>query len=499
MTAESVSTARSLLGDTLRATTLRKPRGNPAYMPESAFLVVALIYLCAVALMHWVDTPAPRAFVGYGLVSTLTDAMLTLAAAWVLMRIAQRAGILWGVASISLMATLLATLVVGWPLEHAAGYLYSRGYPLAGMLVVMLRSLWWLLVLFTLARWLMPRRVGRALLAAALAFMVSAAPWWWLPGMPVFVTAESAGAGIGADFSDVLAQGGFDGEPADEAAVIAFDPEFVIYDQPRMLENALGALHPRVAGRSNLYVVAFAGDSNESVFRNEAEYVSRLFATRFDASGRIVVLQNNPATVATHPLATLTNLRWTMEHIAGEMDPAEDILLVYLTSHGSEDHELLVDMDPLPLNQITPENLAYSLRTQPSMRWKVLIVNACYSGGFIDALRDDSTLVISASRHDRTSFGCGADSQITWFGKAFLAEALNQTTSIPEAFALARESIALWEADAEFEKRSEPQIATTRSIERKLERWRRTLPLAPTVPFVEMAAEAPPGSPAHSD
>lgn len=494
MTAESVRTARSLLSNAVRATTLRKPRGNPAEVPEGAFLVVTLIYLCAVALMHWVDAPAPRTFVGYGLVGTLADALLTLAAGWVLMRMAQRAGILSGVASVTLMATLLSTVVVGWPLGHAAAYLSSRGYVLPGMLAMALVSVWWLLVLITLARWLIPSRIRRALPAALLAFAVSAAPWWWLPGMPVFMSAQSADYGTATDIDDVLATSGFDGEPADAVPAIGFDPEFVIYDQPRMLDNALGALRPRVAGRSNLYVVAFAGDSSENVFRNEAEYVNRLFATRFGADGRIVVLQNNPATVATHPLATLTNLRWTMEHLAGEMDPAEDILLVYLTSHGSEDHELLVDMDPLPLNQITPENLAYSLRTQPSMRWKVLIVNACYSGGFIDALRDDSTLVISASRHDRTSFGCGADSQITWFGKAFLAEALNQTTSIPEAFALARESITRWESDARFEKPSEPQIATTRSIERKLERWRRTLPAAPSVPFIEMAAGASPDS-----
>jgi hypothetical protein len=112
----------------------------------------------------------------------------------------------------------------------------------------------------------------------------------------------------------------------------------------------------------------------------------------------------------------------------------------------------------------------------------VLVVNACYSGGFVDALRDDSTMVITSAREDRTSFGCGSDSDITYFGKAFLAEALNATTSIPEAFAQAKKSVDAWET-ADKEEHSEPQIASTRSIEAKLETWRRALKPAPPVPF----------------
>ena len=165
------------------------------------------------------------------------------------------------------------------------------------------------------------------------------------------------------------------------------------------------------------------------------------------------------------------------------MDPAEDILLLYLTSHGSEDHQLYVALDPLPLNQIMPEDLAEALQTTPSVRWKVIVVNACYSGGFIDALRDDSTLVITAARSDRTSFGCGADSEITWFGKAFLADALNETTSFPDAFKRAKALVGEWEAREKEAQNSEPQIASSRSIEGKLEKWRRTLPASEPLPF----------------
>jgi hypothetical protein len=123
------------------------------------------------------------------------------------------------------------------------------------------------------------------------------------------------------------------------------------------------------------------------------------------------------------------------------------------------------------------------------MRWKVIIVNACYSGGFVDALRDDSTMVMTSARADRTSFGCGADSDITYFGKAFLDDALNKTTSLREAFDLARASVDEWESagadhsEGKAIEHSEPQIASSRSIEAKLSNWQGVLRAGPVVPF----------------
>ena len=98
-------------------------------------------------------------------------------------------------------------------------------------------------------------------------------------------------------------------------------------------------------------------------------------------------------------------------------------------------------------------------------------------------LRDDSTMVITAARSDRTSFGCGSDSQITWFGKAFLADALNETTSFLEAFEKAKGYVVEWEVREHEAQSSEPQIASSRSIEAKLEKWSRGLPASKPIPF----------------
>jgi Peptidase C13 family len=44
------------------------------------------------------------------------------------------------------------------------------------------------------------------------------------------------------------------------------------------------------------------------------------------------------------------------------------------------------------------------LLKKSGIRWKVVVISACYGGGFIDPVKDDTTLVITATRHDRRSF-----------------------------------------------------------------------------------------------
>jgi len=480
------------LVDGLGATFLIRPRGNPLLVTAGVFVAMTLIYLLSEALSSWIEAPLPQAFIGYGVVTVFADTLLTLIAAWLLVRIARRDGIVWGVATILLAATALTAVLVHWPLQFATERLFAHGHTGLALALAWLSRAWWLFVLIACARWLMPHALPRALLAGALAFAISAMPWWWLPGAPMFM--QDAAALAAQQTAERAARADVEDESEENVEeAVAFDAEAVLYDQPRLLEEAFATLKPRVPGRSNLYVLAFAGDGSENVFRNEAEYVERLFAGRFGARGRILVLENHPASVSTRPLATLTNLRWALAEIAARMDPANDILFVYLTTHGSAEHLLYVNLDPLPLNQIGPEDLAEALQTTPSIRWKVLVVNACYAGGFIDALSDDSTLVIASARADRTSFGCGTESEITYFGKAFLAEALNQTTSIPEAFSLARTAVGKWEADDAVKEHSEPQMATSRSIEAKLERWRSQLEAGAAVPF----APAPNVDPAH--
>jgi hypothetical protein len=258
--------------------------------------------------------------------------------------------------------------------------------------------------------------------------------------------------------------------------------EDMMYAQPDLLAASLARLRPQTPGKIDLYALGFAGDGEQNVFRNEVDYLPKLLAQRFDADGRVMQLIDSPQTFATVPLATRTNLYEALAGIATKMDVNEDILLLFLTSHGSEDHQLAVVMGSMPLDQLTPDDIRDALDAA-HIRWRVIVVSACYSGGFIPALKDPHTMIITAARGDRTSFGCGNDSQITWFGKAFLTEALNQTTDFHDAYLRASTTIAGWER-RDGETPSEPQYWAGTEIQKKLDAWRATLPSAAAVPFV---------------
>jgi hypothetical protein len=461
----------------------------PADEGPAVFFALCLADLLLTALLASTVWMPPWRVSADGMLSWLAQIALLLAASWALVRPARRERLLWPVA-----AWLAAALLLMHLLTYVASWLLFYGLDAARAARIVEILDWAIVVWWLLVAWRLSRRLGagwpRALPAAIGTCLLLGVSWYWLPQHSPLtgVAAMESGDTIDAD----RAFTGFD----------AISPEQVLYAQPQRLDEALARLAPQRPGVIDLYVVAFAGDGTESVFRNEVEYVERLFSQRFDAAGRVLTLINHPATLDSVPLATLTNLTWAIDGVAATMDPDEDILLLFVTSHSSEDHQLQVDLPPLPLDAIEPEALADALDATPRPRWRVVIVSACYSGGFVDALRDEGTLVITAARADRTSFGCGADADITYFGRAFLDEALNRTASLPEAFALARESIAQRERADGIETPSEPQIATTPAIEAQLARWQQQLRLGPAVPFTRsdrasgtVAGEAAPSAP----
>jgi hypothetical protein len=102
------------------------------------------------------------------------------------------------------------------------------------------------------------------------------------------------------------------------------------------------------------------------------------------------------------------------------------------------------------------------------------VVSACYGGGFIDFLKDEGALVIAAARHDRTSFGCSDENELTYFGRAFFKEALPQARSFEDAFRRSEKivrELELREGIADEKSHSLPQISSARPIEQQLSRW----------------------------
>jgi hypothetical protein len=95
-------------------------------------------------------------------------------------------------------------------------------------------------------------------------------------------------------------------------------------------------------------------------------------------------------------------------------------------------------------------------------------VSSCYSGAFVDALEDEQTLVMTASRADRSSFGCGFRSDATYFGDALFGEGMARADSLTAAFEIARKRVAERERASGFKPPSEPQIGIGDAMAAKL-------------------------------
>jgi len=152
------------------------------------------------------------------------------------------------------------------------------------------------------------------------------------------------------------------------------------------------------------------------------------------------------------------------------MNADEDVLFLFITAHGDRSHRLSAWQPPLELAQLTPTALARMLQDS-GVKWRVIVVAACYAGGFIEPLRDANTIVIAAAAHDRTSFGCGAGRDFTYFGEAYFRDALAKTRSFAAAFDLAKASVTQKESEEKLTP-SLPQIWVGPAIAERLKAFK---------------------------
>jgi len=239
-----------------------------------------------------------------------------------------------------------------------------------------------------------------------------------------------------------------------------------------LVQHAIASLAPQRPGHPDLYVLGFAGDGSEPVFRNEVLFLRDLASQRMDAAGRVLVLSNQPDEPPRSPVprASVENLQAALAGIGATLDPAEDLLLLYLTTHGTEDHELLLRRPGAEDAFMDAAQVRYALDAA-GIRHRVIAISACYSGGLVDELRGRDTLLLTAARSDRTSFGCGNDSVATFFGRAWLVDGLNATLDFHEAFEMASAAITAREAAEELTP-SLPQATSGDRIDRRLAAWR---------------------------
>src|SRR5699024_8410110 len=208
--------------------------------------------------------------------------------------------------------------------------------------------------------------------------------------------------------------------------------EAALYEQPRLLQQALDRIDPSVPGKSDWYFMGVAGFSDQNVFRSEINKVRELFDVRFGTSGHSLALINNNYTWLDEPIATKTSILRGLKTIGQQMNADEDVLFLTLSSHGDENVIQLAN-PPLAMDNLDATWLREALDAS-GIRWRVIVVSACYSGSFIDELASPTTVIITASAADKMSFGCTNSAEMTYFGQAFFAESLRENTSFSDAF-----------------------------------------------------------------
>lgn len=261
-------------------------------------------------------------------------------------------------------------------------------------------------------------------------------------------------------------------EPVEPFASAVLSEE-VLMLQPALLAQQLRALAPQRPQQVDAYFVAFAADASEDVFWRESQVIRYLMDSRFATAGRSLLLANHESALRQQPMASASHLRAALQAIGQRMDPQEDLLFLYLTGHGSPEHQLLVQFWPLQLQPITPQTLRQWLDESGIVN-RVIVVSACYSGGYIEPLRTPHSLIMTAADADNTSFGCGAESDFTYFGRALFDEQLRRQWDIQRAFADALPIIREREAEVR-ESYSNPQIVVGDGLLPTLARWQQQL------------------------
>jgi len=248
--------------------------------------------------------------------------------------------------------------------------------------------------------------------------------------------------------------------------VTQINVEDIFYRQRDLIRQETDKLLPERAGQTDLYFLGLAGYADEDVFMNEAMRAKELFDEKFDTRERSLLLINNDDTVEKLPLANAHNLESAVMALAETMNPAEDILFLMLSSHGSEDHKLAIDYYPLDMNDIGPGKIK-TILDNAGIKWRVIVISACYSGGFIEPLIDENTLIMTASDKDKNSFGCGHDGDYTYFGEALFGKHLKLERNFSTAFYAAKKDIEAREIEESIDA-SMPQIRIGKNIEKQL-------------------------------
>jgi len=225
--------------------------------------------------------------------------------------------------------------------------------------------------------------------------------------------------------------------------------------QARLMGDALDALQPQRPGVVDTYIVV-AGLWSDAVFEREAKQAEEILRRHFGAEGRSILLSAGGDGARQYPAATPGNISAALGQVGSLIDPNEDLVVVFITSHGSPDGSAALREHNRMGGALRPTHMRDMLASA-GIRNRVVIVSACFSGAFIAPLMDDNTIVLTAAAPDRSSFGCQPQNNWTFFGDALFNQTLRGGGSLLPAFDQAKVLIERWEREQNLTPPSNPQ------------------------------------------
>ena len=242
------------------------------------------------------------------------------------------------------------------------------------------------------------------------------------------------------EYIPALLRGDFVEEPAPRRV----DRARVELAQPALMDEAIARLAPQTRGETDVYAIGIAGWAEQDVFIKELDGALAAIGKVLPVRDRTLRLVNHFDTVEKTPVALRANFAAAVRAVAGKMDRGEDVLLLFMTSHGSPDGVAL-QLPGLFSVDLAPEDVAAVLDRE-GIKNRIVVVSACYSGVFVKPLANDNTIVVTAADEKSSSFGCSSEREWTYFGDAFFNHNLRPDVSIEEAFRHAKVTIGQWEA-----------------------------------------------------
>ncbi len=248
------------------------------------------------------------------------------------------------------------------------------------------------------------------------------------------------------------------------AIEIALSPAEAARDVALMAE-AIAKLPPQRPGVVDTYVLS-ASFWNDPVFEREASEAAGILGRRYDAADRTLILSagKGPNQPRAYPAADPNNFNAAIGAIGRIIDPKEDLVAIFLTSHGGQDGAVAIQEAGRMGGALRAVHLRNSLQAA-GITNKIVIVSACFSGHFILPFTDPNTVVLTAAAADKTSFGCEPNREWTYFGDALFNHSLRGGGSLMSAYDEALKLITKWETDLQVKWKAMPAAQRQREPE----------------------------------